>query len=170
MSFPLSALLRYSARQRAAAKQMWAVVQSGILFEIPASLSTDDDTLKALMLMCEQHPETMTAERRANGTQGSPLVLQARGIVVGLRSAMQISPNAANVLNSYGYMPDAIGGLTALIQKQEAFIRNHGGLEPEEAVKQGQMEAAERNKIVLPEQAKDRADEVVVSPSAPEVA
>ena len=150
-------LLRYSRRQREAAKQMWGYVRQGVSFEIPVSLSTDDDTVRALQLLCKQHPEVSMGEKAANGTKGSPLVLQSRGIVVGLRKSMKIGPQAAQVLDSNGYTPEMTGDLESLLAAHEGFIRAHGGLEPEEAVKQAQQESRDRNAIVVPEQAEERA-------------
>lgn len=168
---PFVDLLRYTKRQREAAKQMWAVIRTGVSFEVPASLSTDDDTMKAVQCLCNQHPEVATAERSPNGTMGSPIILQSRGIVVGLRKTMQIGPAAAQVLEAYGYTPDASGTLTELLAAHEQFITARSGLTPKEAVRQAQQESMERNKIVLPEQVEERAKQdgvVVASPVSQE--
>ena len=150
MRLPLSAFLRYTSRQREAAKQMWAAIRRGGLYEIPVSFTTDDNTMKALMLMCEQHPEVALA-KRANSSNTPLIVLQSRGIVVGLRSAMQIGSGAAQTLENFGYMPGSNGGLEALFQKHETFIRTNARITPAEAVRQAQAEDAERNRVVLPE-------------------
>lgn len=155
MGVPFYELLKYSKRQRQAAKELWANVKSGISFEVPTSLSTDDDTMKALELMCKQHPEVVTGAK-THDANGAPITLQSRGIVVGLRSSIRASPAAKLVLSQYGYMPDA-HNLIELFQSQEAFIKQSGGLTPEEAVKQAQLESKERNRVVLPSQAEDRA-------------
>lgn len=165
MSLPFVDLLRYNKRQREAAKQMWNYVRQGMSFEIPVSLSTDDDTMKALECMCRQHPEVVMGQRGTNGGEGAPLTLQSRGIVVGLRQNIAASPEALKVLKTFGYQPDAKGGLVELFDAHAAFIKNRGRMDPAEAVEQAQMDAKARNAIVLTDQREERAkDDAKPSP------
>lgn len=155
MGIPFLDLLRYSKRQRQAAKEMWAEIRTGVSFEVPASLSTDDDCMKAIELMCKQHPEVVMGQRSA-GANGAPVTFQARGIIVGLRSSIRASLDAKEVLSQFGYMPD-VNNVVEMLSAQERFIRQSGGLTPEQAVKEAQLASADRNRIVLETQAADRA-------------
>lgn len=159
MGLPFVDLLRYTKRQREAAKQMWNFVKSGVSFEIPVSLSTDDTTMKALECMVRAHPEVVMGQKASNGAGGAPLTLQSRGIVVGLRQNIAAGSEAMKVLQNYGYQPDAKGGLKELFENHEAFIRRQARLEPEEAVAQAQLDAKVRNAIVLTDQSAARAEE-----------
>ena len=140
--------LKYSATVRKAAEQMWAVVEKGIAFEVPASLSTDDNTTKAILCLQEMHPDCPVS------------MLQSRVVVIGhVKTAQGVSNQAWEMLEQGGYFPDAqkAANAEAFLSQQERFMRRtltglEGGHEEHDVdalVAKAQAEQAARDAIVL---------------------
>ena len=140
--------LKYSSRVRQAAEQMWSNVQQGLAFEIPASLSTDDATTKALLCLQEMHPDCPVS------------MLQSRSIIVGhVKTAQGVSKEAWAVLDRADYFPSAQKARSseAFLAQQEQFMRRtltglSGGREEygvDALVAKAQAEQAARDAMVL---------------------
>lgn len=151
---PFLELARYSRQQREAAKQMWDVVRRGVAFEVPVSLSTDDNTMKAVELLLKQHPEVTLAHERVKKPEGGKVIdgsamvtFQSRGLVLGLRRSFAVSDLGLEMLAKGGYHPEA-ASLMKLFAQHEAFMRSNANTDDvNAAVKRAQTESAERNRV-----------------------
>lgn len=132
---------KLSPRQRRiamAADQMWDAVARGIKFEVPAHLSTDDDTMQAIALLTQAHPQVKLAMH------------QSKGIIVGLvaEKASGITEQAAATLDQFGYYPGSAHPLTPeqLISGHERFMRDNQ-LDPKEMEREAQAAQANKERI-----------------------
>lgn len=134
----LRAKFKYGAKVLAAAQQMRKHVVQGKAFEIPAAMSTDDATSKAVLCLQELYPEV-------------PVVFQSRGLVIGMvEQTMKVSKGAWDELKKAGYFApaDAAKNAEAFLDKHTEFI-NRNEQSVEENVKEGQRRQAARDAIVL---------------------
>lgn len=139
---------KYPRRVREAAQQMWDAVKKGYAFEIPASLSTDDATTKAVLCLQEMHPDCPVA------------MLQSRGIVIGkAKTAAGVSQEAWGILAKHDYFPDPNKAASAekFIEQHEAFMQRNltgplGGREDktvEDLVREAQEKQAAHDMLVV---------------------
>lgn len=116
---------------------MWEQVRRGFKFEIPASLSTDDDLAQAVALLQKEHPEVQVSS------------YGARGVVVGMQSSerdMRISKEAFAGLDAGGYFAPRGSDLENFLAAHERWMRGQG-LDPEEQVKEAQEQEKKRTRI-----------------------
>lgn len=125
------------SRLKQAAQQMWEQVRKGFKFEIPASLSTDDDLAQTVAILQREHPEVQVSS------------YGARGIVIGMQSNakdMRISQEAFAGLDAGGYFAPRAADLENLLASHERWMRSQG-LDPEEQVKEAQEQEKKRTRI-----------------------
>ncbi len=130
---------KFSPRVQQAADQMWDYVRRGVTFEVPAALSTDDLTTRAVLCLQQKHPECPVT------------MLQSRVVVVGrMKAQALVSPEAMKLLESADYVPEpekAINPVAFIEQQKDFMLRSRA--DPEVAVRRAQLEQAARDGIVL---------------------
>jgi hypothetical protein len=134
----LRAKFKYGARAVKAAEEMRRHVVQGKAFEIPAAMSTDDVTTKAVLCLQELYPDI-------------PVIYQSRGIIVGLvERTMKVSKEAWAQLKGSGYFSpaEAAGRAEAFLDRHTQFI-NRNEQNVDENVKEAQRRQAVRDAIVV---------------------
>lgn len=128
-----------STKKRAteAARQMWTALCLGNTFEVPASLSTDDLTTQALLILRKKHPQVLVN------------MLQSRGIVLTLGRPAAVASGAWGHLDSAGYFPQADLPPELFFARHAKFMRETASIDPEQAVKKAQVENAKRNAVTV---------------------
>lgn len=124
-------------RATEAADQMWKALCMGNTFEVPASLSTDDVTTQAILVLRKKHPEVLVN------------MLQSRGIVLTLGKPTAVGGGAWSVLAQGGYFPEAQLSPELFFASHAKFMRQTANIDPEQAVKRAQKEDAKFNAITV---------------------
>ncbi len=118
---------------------MWDYVRRGVSFEIPASLSTDDLTTRAVLCLQQKHPECPVT------------MLQSRVVVVGrVKSQALVSPEAMKLLEQADFFPKAekaINHIDFIEQQKDFMMRNDVNVDA--AVKRAMLEQQKRDGIEL---------------------
>lgn len=127
-----------ATRKRAieAAEQMWKALCMGNTFEVPASLSTDDATTQAILILRKRHPEVLMN------------MLQSRGVVFTLGKPGGVGPGAWSLLAQNGYFPEPQLSPELFLASHAKFMRQTAHVDPEESVRKAQGEHAARNAIL----------------------
>ncbi len=136
-------------RLEQAAREMLAVLQTGVTFEVGAMLSTDAEITQAVMLLRSRHPEVQ-------------LTLQSHVWVLSLGKTEKVSPGGWDMLDKGGYLPSNKLNPQAFLASHEAWMKAHdntiGGRAVEKAEAQALIEEQNRHRI-----------EVSSTPVAPDV-
>lgn len=110
--------------------------------EVPASLSTDDLTTQAVLVLRQQHPDVVVT------------MLQSKGMVLTVKGNSKVGANfkgsdqAWNWLEANGHMPSTELSPEQLLGAHEAFIRR-ADLDPGVAVDEAQRESQQHNAVVV---------------------
>ena len=132
---PMSNKTPSKKRAVEAAEQMWKALCMGNTFEVPASLSTDDLTTQAILILRKKHPEVLMN------------MLQSKGVVFTLGKPSAVGAGAWGVLAQNGYFPEPQLAPELFLASHAKFMRQTAHIDPEQAVKLAQREHAKRNAI-----------------------
>ena len=128
---------KFSPRVQKAADEMWEYVRRGVTFEIPAALSKDDLTTRAVLCLQQKHPECPVT------------MLQSRVVVVGrMKSQALVSPEAMKVLEQAEFFPKQELSLEKFLDAQKDFMLR-AQVDPDAAVAKAQGEQAARDAITV---------------------
>lgn len=127
-----------SKRVREAADQMWHALLMGNTFEVPVSLSTEDEVAQAVLVLRKEHPNVVAK------------MLQSRGLVLTLGKPATVQEGAWKHLDAAGYFPKDELPPEIFFGQHAQFIRR-ADLDPEEQVKRAQEESKEFNAISVGE-------------------
>lgn len=116
---------------------MWKALCMGNTFEVPASLSTDDVTTQAILVLRKKHPQVLVN------------MLQSRGVVLTLGKPTTVGTGAWGVLAQGGYFPEAALPAELFLASHAKFMRQTAHINPEEAVKRAQKDDAKFNAIAV---------------------
>lgn len=119
-----------------AADQMWGALKMGNTFEVGATLSTDDDTTRAVLLLRKRHPEVLTT------------MLQTKALVLTLGRTATVSEGAWGTLAKAGYFPDAKESTDMFLAQHAQFMRRND-TDPEEASRIALEEDRKRNAVTV---------------------
>lgn len=119
-----------------AADQMYAALKLGNTFEVGASLSTDDDTTRAVLLLRKRHPDVITT------------MLQTKAIVLTLGREASVSEGAWGTLAKAGYFPDPKESTDMFLAQHAKFMRRND-MDPEQAARTALEEDRKRNAVSI---------------------